>query len=205
MADKSEFSANPVADAALGRGANPQDADAGADWLGQPNFFEGFTRQPIVRGPYDDQDAPGRDGIGDSASVDDLAALGSMPGRDPFPSQNIESDLAWLRADMPFLPIIKTPRSIVTAFMALANTPTEIRIPDGAVMLRFSGDGDYYVSFEHQAVVPSATMDPNLMVVYKPEFAFFYVGAKKTVSVVSAQVNRMVQVVALFPRKWIAS
>ena len=140
--------------------------------------------------PYDSSPAHLQDM--DISRVDPLAGI-SSPGQPIIPTQDIWNNLDTLRLKMPNLPITIIPHSIRTAFMALANTPTDIAVPTSAVIAVFSGPGDFYVSIGGRAVVPSATMDVEAASMYNP-LGFYYIGGVKQISVVSPNVNGIVQV-----------
>lgn len=128
----------------------------------------------------------------DISRVDPLAGINS-PGQPVIPTQDIWNDLNTLRLKMPWLPITMFPHSIRSAFMALANTPTDIHVPTSAAIAQFYGTGDFYVSLGGRAVIPTAATDVEASTLYKPQ-GFFYIGNAKQISVVSPNANGIVQI-----------
>jgi hypothetical protein len=127
----------------------------------------------------------------DASTVDPLAGIAS-PAQPIIPTQDVFNDLDTLRLKMPWLPIVLFPPLIRSAFMAVANTPTDINVPTGAAIVQFYGPGDFYVSLGGRAVVPSAATEVDASTLYKPTGAF-YIGATKQISVVSPNANGIVQ------------
>lgn len=130
----------------------------------------------------------------DLSTVNPLAGI-QQPGSPIVQVQNVESDLAGLRAMLPFLPIMLTPRIIKTAFMAAANSPVDLEVPTSAALVKFRGPLDYYVSFGGRAVVPIAGGDIDNASIYKPEGEWFYIGGVKSIGVVGPNANTLVQCV----------
>lgn len=133
-------------------------------------------------------------------SVDPLAGIAPMPGGPVIPVQNIESDLAWLRGELPFIPVMKFPTTVVSIFLPLAGTAADLIVPDGTVLGLFRGNLEYYVNAQGRAAVPSATSGEGNL--YKPEHAWFYIGGHKQFSVVGTANNTFVQLVCLSPTNW---
>jgi len=154
-----------------------------------PNLLEPDWSAMYQAQPFDSQPA---NLIGDDIStVDPLAGI-QTPGFAPVQVQNIEADLLMVRAEMPFLPILRWPTVTKTVFMAVANTAADILIPSGAVLVKLSGPSDWYASFQGQAQVPSATVNGDAGSLYKPDDAWYYCGGKAALSVVAPAVNGIV-------------
>jgi len=99
-----------------------------------------------------------------------------------------------LRAQVPFTTIVPLPDTVVTGVLA-ANTPQDFRIPSACQMVRFKGNGDYYVSANGNAQVPLATDTANQnfnSAMYKPEEFFYFVGEAQSVSIVAPNANTIV-------------
>ena len=126
----------------------------------------------------------------DISKVDPLAGI-STPNGPILEVQNIESDLLNLRAELPFLPVVKFPRNVFSVFLA-ANVAGDINVPTGAALVKFTGPGDWYVSSAGRAQVPSATMDPEQAAIYKPDSEWFYCGGIKQFSVVGPNAGTIV-------------
>lgn len=168
----------------VGNETDPMNASYADPNMLEPGWSAMFTAQP-----FDSQPA---NLIGeDISTVDPLAGI-QTPGFAPVQVQNIEADLMIVRAEMPFLPIMRWPTATRTAFMAAANSPADILIPSGAVLVKLSGPGDWYASFQGLAQVPSATISGEAGALYKPDDAWYYCGGKAALSVVSSTVNGIV-------------
>lgn len=121
-------------------------------------------------------------------SVPDTASL--MPpyhGQPGLADSNAFADLAFYRAEFPFVPIMPLPM-VVTKLLA-ANAPQEINMPSGTVLARFQGTGDFWLSWRDTARVPVAGADANSPVsgsaVYNPTGIWFYVNHVRQISVLS--------------------
>ncbi len=166
-----------------------QDGDPGMGSYADPNMLEPAWGNMFDAMPFDSQ--PPNLINQDISTVDPLAGI-QTPGFAPVQVQNIEADLMMVRAEMPFLPVMRWPTATRTAFMAVANTPADIQIPSGAVLVKLSGPGDWYASFQGLAQVPSATVSGEAGALYKPDDAWYYCGGKAALSVVSSAVNGIV-------------
>jgi hypothetical protein len=112
--------------------------------------------------------------------------------------QNAHTDLLRLRMKFPHLPIVPFPNSVKTVALQ-PNAPVDISLPEQAVLCRFYGNGEYYVSINGQASIPLNQSDDNsaqaCMSVHKPEGVFFYLGNVKQISLIAPQ---QVNVTVLF-------
>lgn len=140
---------------------------------------------------------------GEISKLPEMTSLQPMPGGVELPAQNIETDLMALRASLPFVPMMKWPKSIVSVFLPTAGLAVDLTVPNGAVLGRFSGNADYFISAEGRAIVPGAAgFDPAQASIYKPEWNWFYIGGFSQFSVVSPVANAFVQLVCLSPTLW---
>lgn len=155
-----------------------------------PDFGQHYDALPFDSSPANLQDR-------DISKVDPLAGINS-PGQPVIPTQDVWNDLDTLRLKMPWLQIYLPPNSIRTAFMAAANTPTDLQVPTSAAIVMFVGAGDFFVSLGGRAIIPTAATDVEASTMYKPQLTY-YCGGLKQISVVSANVNAVVQ--ALFWNK----
>lgn len=153
----------------------------------QPDWSQHYNADPFQSQPPNMIDQ-------DISTVDPLAGIKS-PGEPVIPVQNVESDLIFLRAELPFIPIMKFPRTIKTAYMAAANTPTDIIVPEGAALVKFRGPGDWYVSMGGRAIVPGAGGDVDNASIYKPDAEWFYCGGIRQISVVATAAAGIVQAI----------
>lgn len=121
----------------------------------------------------DNDDLPNNDIIDNTTvrAVDNLAHRMSNP------------KLMALRAQNPFIHVMPFPNEVV-ALALQANVPTDINLPEGTKMVRFSGNGDYYVSRKGNAELPTA-QNPGGGSVYKPEGAYYYTEEIKQFSVIA--------------------
>lgn len=128
------------------------------------------------------------------STVAPLAAI-KQPGEPITQVQNVESDLLLLRMELPFLPIVKYPRTVKTLFLG-ANIAGDIAIPGGAALVKFRGPLDYYVSFGGRAVVPTAASvleNPDNDSIFRPEGEWYYIGGINQISVVGPNAGTIVQ------------
>lgn len=152
-----------------------------------------------------DANAPQGDGFD---TVPLLTALRSPIDGHEYPTQDAETDLSFLRYTFPFLPIVSLPFEIVTAVLTI-NAPQDLIVPDGAVMGRFAGTADYWVSVVGAASVPTAAEVATLAAqnnapnksMYKPEWGFIYLGGRRSFSVVAPVTGTIVQLQCWSPRK----
>lgn len=165
-------------------------SDEGPEFLGFADLLN-IPFMPLSVGPFNSLQPTY---IGeDLSTVPPLAGI-KQPGSPIQPVQNIEADLMALRAEMPFLPILKPPQAARTALLQVANLAVNLEVPTSAVLCMFRGNGDYYVSFAGAAVRPIAgAVDAETATLYKPEGVFMYCGGTTQISVVSPSVNIIVQ------------
>lgn len=121
--------------------------------------------------------------IPEETSVED-----SITG-DPITPQGPVNDLAILRHNFPFCPIIPFPNQVRTVAL-VQNVPKDIVIPDRVVMVMLRGSGNYYVSNNGNAEVPVAAQDNDsgtnaARSIFKPDGVFFYTGGIKSLSVIT--------------------
>ena len=137
--------------------------------------------------------------LGEPLPIDTIGA--DYPGLDPQPMGPI-TDLAYIRAIFPFVPILGIPRTIATAIIAAdPNTgnpiPADLNIPAEVVLGRFIADTDqWYACFEHNAQIPTPALVasvPDFRTMYRPDYGWFYVGGRKSVSVISPNVGAIIQ------------
>lgn len=91
-----------------------------------------------------------------------------------------------LRCQNPFIDIMPFPNKVVSVLLA-AGVPQDITIPSQAKLVRFSGNGEYYVSRNGNAQIPDGT--PNTSdsgSIMNPENNYWYVEEIQSLSVVSA-------------------
>ncbi len=132
-------------------------------------------------------------------TVDPLTAF-SPENNVELPAMNVETDLAYMRAELPFLPIVKFPMLIATAAL-VPNVPFDLAVPDGVTLARFIGNTDYYVSHGGAAAIPTAGGEVTGSI-YRPEFAMFYVGGIKSFSIASPNVGAVVSLIGYPTNNW---
>lgn len=114
--------------------------------------------------------------------------------------QTINEKLLVLRGANPFVPIVQMPNNVLSALLT-QNVALDFPIPSQAKYMRFKGKGDYYVSVNGAAAVPTvagsiagapggAQMGAGVM--YKPEETFFYCEEMQSISIVTADVGVIV-------------
>lgn len=102
-----------------------------------------------------------------------------------FSQRMVNTKLMALRAQMPFVPILPFPDSVLT-FIMVANVAQDINLPDGTKMAAFSGNGEYYISKKGNAQIPDGTANTNQSgSMMNPEQSFYYVEEIRQLSVVA--------------------
>lgn len=154
-----------------------------------PILYAGFGLAPVAPAtPFNGQPKGLIDQ--DITQVDPQA--GVAPLGQVIPVQNIDSDLVALRREMPWLPILKRPL-VSTLFFAAANVRQDFAIPPGVGLIRFKGNGGYWVGFDAGATVPSAAQADTFSA-YRPEEEWYYARNLKQVSVVADAINVSVSI-----------
>lgn len=189
---------------------NPYE-DAGYDFSrGEPNLFSGTVDKPYFDGAFNERGV-GRAGPLPDGDLPPLTNISGAPGNPVYPSQNIESSLLRLRAEMPFLPIMAIPTFVRSLFFPVGQTAgvpggvaQDVNIPKGVALLRFAGNSDYWVNFQGRAQVPNAALnfDDQFEGLYKPEWGWIYAGSADQISIVASNDQSFVQVFGLYSRGW---
>lgn len=95
------------------------------------------------------------------------------------------TDLMALRAQMPFIHIMPFPNTVMNILLA-ANVAQDIQIPDQTKLVRFKGDGNYYVSRNGAAQIPDGTDNTKTSgSVMTPEDTYYYVEEIRQLSMIS--------------------
>lgn len=132
------------------------------------------------------------------STVPEETAIFPFPGV-TLPMQTPDANLMHIRHQFPFVAVMPFPYETVAAVM-VKDVAQDITVPDGAVIGRFIGNGDYWVSHAQRAKVPVAGEQSQSM--FKPEFTYFYLGGVKQFSVVSPTDGTVVQLVTYTADKW---
>jgi hypothetical protein len=114
----------------------------------------------------------------------------TMPDGSPAMRGGPIPELSKIRANFPFLSIMKIPRSI-TVVCTDADTPYVLDIPDKAVIGTFQSTSDFYVSFGGKAKSVGSDMQEGQLV--NPVYSWFYIGNKRQLSVISPTAGAVVQ------------
>jgi hypothetical protein len=158
-----------------------------------------FNADPRIKGPLANPAQGDGYGEGEVSPLDALDMSGEHERR--IVPLNPIRDLMALRAQFPFLPVMPFPRSLVTAVLA-ANTPQDLQLADGTTVVRFFSDGDFYLSVGGAAVVPTSTNVQTAFSLYMPTGVLWYARGLRTVSVVSATADRVVQAHCYITDSW---
>lgn len=89
-----------------------------------------------------------------------------------------------LRAQNPFIQILPFPNEVVTLALS-ANTSTDINLPEGTKFIKFSGNGEYYVSRKGNAEIPATSVRSSGDSLLNPEDCYFYVEEIRQFSVIA--------------------
>ncbi len=114
-------------------------------------------------------------------------------------SEGAFADLDHFRLLFPFMPIMPVPTNIASVIVTVANTAYPLTFPDGTQLVHFAGDGtgDYWISFDGAAAVPTQPIiDANpggKLAFFKPDYTWFYVSGMRQISVTSPTAGRIVQ------------
>jgi hypothetical protein len=88
-----------------------------------------------------------------------------------------------LRAQNPFIQIMPFPNTTL-GFLLVSNTPQDINVPSEAKVVKFTGNGEYYVSRKGNAQVPDG-VDKLTGSIMNPEGVYYYVEEVQQLSIVS--------------------
>lgn len=159
-------------------GRKKVDTDQGDDYISPPNLIHG-SFVPLVASFDHTRPAPHQ-----IDSVDPLAGLVSPVDNHVMPVQSNQSNLAYFRSSFPFVPIVPWPAFSKTIALAAG---VAVDVPCGDQMLvKFKGNGDYYISFDNAARVPIVgDLSTQNQSVYKPEDDWYYIGGKRQFSVIA--------------------
>lgn len=132
----------------------------------------------------------------------DFGELPTTLGASPFPGvatvpQGPRNDLASIRMQFPFVPIMPYPAPAAGVILA-AGAAQDIVFPQGTCVFILSGNGDYYASVQGAAELPTAANVGQNKSVFRPEFAWFYTQAK-SISVIAPNANTYVQALCYIP------
>ena len=127
--------------------------------------------------------------------IPEMTAVGPLfdPEYQNYAPQGAANVLMEIRRNFPFLEIMPFPPVVKTVHLD-PGVPKEIAIPNGMALCRFSGDGGYFVCIAGNAEIPltsagandATSVDSQSKSIYKPEWNFFYLQGKSSVSMISA-------------------
>ncbi len=159
-------------------GRKKVDDDKGDDFIGTPEMFQGNFR-PIT--PSFDHIRPAPVQVD---NVDPMAGLQSAIDKHVMPVQNNQSNLAYFRSSFPFVQIVPWPAFSKVVALA-AGVAFDMSCRD-KMLVRFKGNGDYFVSFDNKARVPLVGDDDTQnQSLYKPEDDWYYIGGKNQLSIIA--------------------
>lgn len=120
----------------------------------------------------------------DNLTVSDEIASDNSRTMFEFAARMFNHRLAALRAQNPFVEIEQWPEPCT--YVLTANQSKDINIPTHAKMMRFSGNGNYFVTRNGNAFIPTGDKTDNGDgVVFKPEWAWFHCEEIRSVSVIA--------------------
>lgn len=115
----------------------------------------------------------------------ELNAISMQNTSDDFAHRMYNTKLMALRAQLPFMQIMPLPNTVLNILLA-ANVAQDIQIPDQTKLLKFRGDGNYYVSRNGAAQIPDGTDNTKLSgSIMVPEDVFYYVEGLINISIIS--------------------
>jgi hypothetical protein len=138
----------------------------------------------------------------DDVEEKDLGPVPTETGVSPYPNviappQGPRTDLAMLRQQFPFVPIMPFPSQIVGVLLA-AGVAQDLRFPPGTAVFILSGSGDYFVSMQGNAAIPTAANIESNASIFRPEFSWFFTKSSG-VSVIAPNANTYVQAACYIP------
>lgn len=131
-------------------------------------------------------------------------------GGERFPAQSPFTDLMFLRAQYPYIPIFPFPHRVVNLRLS-PNSPNEMAIPEGATICRLTANGEFYVSNKGNAELPDQKGNANLgndlatntaASLLNPDFGLFYVGGIRALSFISPSDGVIVSGAFWFTENW---
>jgi hypothetical protein len=169
---------------------NMNGRDRGADYLGNPDELAMLQTPLSPMVPFNGK-APNLMET-EISTVPDLA--GVAPMGNVLPVQNIQNDLRQLRAEMPFLPIIKRPSRVVSLFL-VQNVAQDIEVKSSDALFRFNATTypEFWVCFDGRAVVPTLA-NPNTGSIVNPLGVWYYAGMVNQISIVTPSATDRVSI-----------
>lgn len=107
--------------------------------------------------------------------------FGAQSDLTPF---NPKEDLAMLRHNFPFLPILPYPTKTLTLTLA-ANVARDFNFPSEIVMAWLRCPGNFYACINGNAEIPTLANEAVCMSVFKPTEYPLYIGSANSISVIS--------------------
>jgi hypothetical protein len=114
----------------------------------------------------------------------ELVALSTEHMVDNVAKSMSNPKLMALRAQNPFITIMPFPNSSISMSLT-ANVARDINLPSGTKMIMFSGNGEYFVSRNGNAVIPTASAPEATGSIMNPEFCFFFVDEVRQMSAIA--------------------
>lgn len=106
-----------------------------------------------------------------------------------FASRMFNYKLAALRAQNPFVTITQWPS--VMAFALTAGVAVDIDLPDGVKMILFSGNGEYFVTRNGRAQLPTGSHTQGDGALMNPEWGWIHAEEIRSISVIAPQDMRL--------------
>lgn len=159
-------------------GRKKDDPDKGDNFIGEPQLYPGGMNPITLSFDNIRQDPHMVD------TVDPFAGIYSPVDQHVMPVQNEQTNLAFFRGSFPFVPIVPFPAfSRVVALVAGVSMDVQV---GNHQLVRFKGNGDYYISAQNRARIPVVgdASDQNQSL-YKPEDEWYYIGGVKQISVIA--------------------
>lgn len=116
---------------------------------------------------------------------EDQVMFEDMRAVEALSKQMFNPKLMALRAQNPFVNIMPLPNQVLTVKLA-ANTPTDINLPNGTKIVRFSPGGTYYVSRNGNAQLPVTGEPAATGSMQTPSDEWWYVEELQQISIIAA-------------------
>lgn len=113
------------------------------------------------------------------------------------PPQGPRTDLASLRQQYPFVPIMPFP-SIVRGVVLDANVAQDIQFPTGGCVFILAANGDFYANMQGRATIPAIANTNDNGSIFAPTFSWFFTKSNM-LSVIAPNANTYVQACIYVP------
>jgi len=117
--------------------------------------------------------------------ADTIVNLQQSQSENDFARRMFNPRLMALRAQLPGIKIMPMPNEVL-AYKLTANTPQDIRLPSGCKLVKFSGNGEYFITRKGSAQVPTSVHEwDGSGALMNPEDVYYYVEEINSLSAIA--------------------